>query len=55
MYRSMQTLVLSSSPIIIKEVVKHRLHISSVHNKVCYFRLDHYYFKSIKPVTVTYK
>ena len=38
-----------------KEALKSVLRIFSEHNKVCYFRLDRYYFKSIKPMTVTYK
>ena len=38
-----------------KEAVKSVLRIFSEHNKVCYFRLDRYYFKSIKPMTITYK
>ena len=40
---------------LIKEAVKSVLRIFSEHNKVCYFRLDRYYFKSIKPMTVTFK
>ena len=39
----------------VKEAFKSVLRILSAHNKVCYFRLDRYYFKSIKPMTVTYK